>query len=113
MGVMGSFLDGIDQQTEVFAFVFIILAAYMYIKCVHDLIGLPHRSIRLHMSLHPAVGRTSAAPGLLKMFYVCRRVQADTHRGFGTHAGCVTPAINLQIFVHKRTIFQLVRRKTR
>ena len=30
---MGSFLEGVDQQTEVFAFVFIVLAAYMYIKC--------------------------------------------------------------------------------
>jgi hypothetical protein len=30
---MGSFLDGVDQQTEVFGFVFIILAAYLYIKC--------------------------------------------------------------------------------
>lgn len=30
---MGSFLEGVDQQTEVFGFVFIILAAYMYIKC--------------------------------------------------------------------------------
>jgi hypothetical protein len=31
---MGSFLDGVDQQTEVFGFVFIVLAAYLYIKCV-------------------------------------------------------------------------------
>jgi hypothetical protein len=30
---MGSFLEGVDQQTEVFAFVFIVLTAYMYIKC--------------------------------------------------------------------------------
>eukprot|EP01044_Picomonas_judraskeda_P027363 COSAG03_NODE_8666_length_782_cov_0.730600_1_plen_41_part_01 len=30
---MGSFLEGVDQQTEVFGLVFIILAAYMYIKC--------------------------------------------------------------------------------